>query len=68
MEFDATVDFFFKALTDMFTVKHLFFLFLGTILGLLVGILPGLGGIAGLSVVLPFVFDGFLAGGGGADD
>lgn len=57
MEFDATVDFFFRALTDMFTVKHLFFLFLGTILGLLVGILPGLGGIAGLSVVLPFVFD-----------
>ena len=57
MEFDATVNFFFEALTDMFTVKHLFFLFLGTVLGLLVGILPGLGGIAGLSVVLPFVFD-----------
>ncbi|MDH3702308.1 MAG: tripartite tricarboxylate transporter permease, partial [Alphaproteobacteria bacterium] len=57
MEFDATVDFFFQALRDMFTWKHMFFLALGTIIGLLVGILPGLGGIAGLSVVLPFVFD-----------
>ncbi len=34
---------------------HLVFLLLGVFLGMLVGILPGLGGIAGLSVLLPFV-------------
>ena len=50
------VEFFFQALVDMFTPAHLFFLTLGALLGMLVGILPGLGGIAGLSIVLPFVF------------
>ncbi len=35
---------------------HLVFLLLGVLLGMLVGILPGLGGIAGLSVLLPFVY------------
>ena len=44
------------ALGDMMTVSHLFFLMLGTVLGLLVGVLPGLGGIAGLSILLPFIF------------
>lgn len=38
------------------TQSHLLFLSLGVILGLIVGILPGLGGIAGLSIILPFVF------------
>ena len=50
------VEFFFQALAEMLTPAHLFFLALGTALGLVVGILPGLGGIAGLSIVLPFVF------------
>jgi len=36
--------------------SHLVFLFTGVMLGLVVGILPGLGGIPGLSVLLPFVF------------
>jgi TctA family transporter len=45
-----------EALLSMATPTHLMFLFLGTVLGLVVGILPGLGGIAGLSIVLPFVF------------
>jgi TctA family transporter len=40
------------------SVKHLLFLLLGTLLGLVVGILPGLGGIAGLSLLLPFVYGG----------
>ncbi len=40
----------------MATPEHLMYLSLGTVLGLVVGILPGLGGIAGLSIVLPFVF------------
>jgi TctA family transporter len=35
---------------------QLMFLTLGVLLGLVVGILPGLGGIAGLSLVLPFVY------------
>lgn len=32
------------------------YLFLGVLLGLCVGVFPGLGGIAGLSLVLPFMF------------
>jgi TctA family transporter len=36
--------------------EQLLFLVLGILLGLVVGILPGLGGIAGLSLVLPFVY------------
>lgn len=36
--------------------KHLMFLCVGVVLGMAVGILPGLGGIAGLTLLLPFVF------------
>ncbi|MEX2451305.1 MAG: tripartite tricarboxylate transporter permease [Rhodospirillales bacterium] len=36
--------------------EHLLFLIVGVAVGLAVGILPGLGGIAGLSLVLPFLF------------
>ena len=32
------------------------YLLLGVIMGLSIGIFPGLGGIAGLSLVLPFMF------------
>lgn len=49
-------DVFLEAFVQLFTLSHLFFLVLGTMLGLLVGILPGLGGTAGLSLLLPFVF------------
>ncbi|MBD1545652.1 tripartite tricarboxylate transporter permease [Roseibium aggregatum] len=35
---------------------HLLFLAMGVLLGLSVGVFPGLGGIAGLSLVLPFMF------------
>jgi TctA family transporter len=44
------------ALLRLFEPTHLFFLFLGTMLGLVVGVLPGLGGTAGLAIVLPFAF------------
>jgi len=47
---------FLHALVTMFEPMHLLFLCMGTLLGLVVGILPGLGGIAGLSLVLPFVY------------
>ncbi len=36
--------------------QQLAFLALGVLLGLSVGVFPGLGGIAGLSLVLPFIF------------
>jgi TctA family transporter len=47
---------FLSAFFQLIEPSHLMFLFLGVILGMLVGILPGLGGIAGLSVLLPFVY------------
>lgn len=36
--------------------QQIMFLMLGVLLGLSVGVFPGLGGIAGLSLVLPFIF------------
>ena len=50
------VETFLAAFYQLIEPSHLIFLFTGVVLGLLVGILPGLGGIAGLSVLLPFVF------------
>ncbi len=44
------------ALSLLLQPKQLMFLVAGVLLGLSVGILPGLGGIAGLSLVLPFIF------------
>ena len=36
--------------------QQLLYLFIGVVLGLSVGVFPGLGGIAGLSLVLPFMY------------
>lgn len=44
------------ALTTLFSLGHLSYLLLGVLVGLVVGILPGLGGLAGLSLLLPFVY------------
>lgn len=44
------------ALTLIFQPQQLMFLVLGVLLGLSVGVFPGLGGIAGLSLVLPFIY------------
>jgi putative tricarboxylic transport membrane protein len=44
------------ALTLIFQPEQMMFLVLGVLLGLSVGVFPGLGGIAGLSLVLPFMF------------
>ncbi|MEM9684944.1 MAG: tripartite tricarboxylate transporter permease, partial [Pseudomonadota bacterium] len=55
-EAHAMTETFIAAFFQLVEPSHIIFLFLGVILGLLVGILPGLGGIAGLSVLLPFVF------------
>jgi TctA family transporter len=50
----------FPALGEAFLLllrpEQLFYLFLGVVLGLWVGILPGIGGIAGLSMLLPFIY------------
>jgi TctA family transporter len=47
-----------QALLTFLSVQHLLFLVGGTLLGLVVGFLPGLGGIAALSLLLPFVYGG----------
>lgn len=44
------------ALSLIFHPQQLMFLVLGVLLGLSVGVFPGLGGIAGLSLVLPFIY------------
>ncbi|HYC44519.1 MAG TPA: tripartite tricarboxylate transporter permease [Burkholderiales bacterium] len=44
------------ALVSLFDPRHFLFLGLGVVLGMVVGILPGLGGTAMLSLLLPFVF------------
>ncbi|MFN3687210.1 tripartite tricarboxylate transporter permease [Salinarimonas sp.] len=46
----------FDALANLMTWQHMAFMTLGVVLGLLIGVLPGLGGIAGLSLLLPFLY------------
>jgi putative tricarboxylic transport membrane protein len=45
-----------EAFSLIFQPQQIMFLVLGVLLGLSVGVFPGLGGIAGLSLVLPFVY------------
>ncbi|MBL23408.1 MAG: tricarboxylate transporter [Rhodospirillaceae bacterium] len=45
-----------KALETIFTWHHLLALWGGVLLGLTMGILPGLGGTAGLAIILPFLY------------
>lgn len=45
-----------SALTDLLTIQHMLYMMLGVVVGLSVGIFPGLGGIAGLSLLLPFIY------------
>ncbi len=54
---EAIVDSIIPALLGMMNFSHLGMMGLGVAIGLSVGILPGLGGIAGLSLILPFTFD-----------
>jgi TctA family transporter len=46
-----------QALTAMLAIERLAYLFTGVIVGLLFGILPGVGGIAGMALLLPFTFN-----------
>ena len=45
-----------QAFVTLLTADHLAHLAGGVLLGLLIGILPGLGGIVGLSLLLPFLY------------
>lgn len=49
-------DIIFSALITLFDPHHFLFLGIGVMLGMAVGILPGLGGTAMLALLLPFVF------------
>lgn len=46
----------FDALALVLDPSRLVFMFLGISVGLIVGILPGLGGIVGMSLLLPFIY------------
>ncbi|HSA89957.1 MAG TPA: tripartite tricarboxylate transporter permease [Burkholderiales bacterium] len=45
-----------SALANVLSGTHVLYMLLGVGVGLIVGILPGLGGIAGMSILLPFVY------------
>lgn len=51
--FDAFID----GLRLVFEWPSVGFLFLGIVLGLFLGVVPGLGGVIGLLILLPFTFD-----------
>nr|WP_300313345.1 tripartite tricarboxylate transporter permease [Halomonas sp.] len=50
------IDVMLSSLSQLFTVSHLLFMTIGVLVGLVVGIIPGLGGIAGMSLLLPFLY------------
>ena len=45
-----------SALVTVLSGQSFFFLILGVVIGLIVGVIPGFGGTVGLSLLLPFVF------------
>jgi TctA family transporter len=45
-----------SAFLGLMNLHHLGFMLLGVVVGLAVGIMPGLGGIAGMSLLMPFVY------------
>ena len=47
----------FQALSNLLEPARLGYLFLGVIIGLMLGVIPGLSGIVGLSLLLPFTFN-----------
>lgn len=50
------VEAFLGALSQVLTFQHFIYLMVGVGVGLVVGVLPGLGGIVGMSLLLPFVY------------
>ena len=45
-----------QGLANIFTVSGIIFMFLGIAFGLIIGFLPGLGGIVAMALILPFTF------------
>ncbi|MEN9774193.1 MAG: hypothetical protein RL322_1263, partial [Pseudomonadota bacterium] len=45
-----------SALTGLLQFQHLSYMLLGVLVGLMIGFLPGLGGISGMSLLIPFVY------------
>jgi putative tricarboxylic transport membrane protein len=45
-----------SALAELLSVTHIFYMLVGVSVGLVIGVLPGLGGIAGLSLLIPFLY------------
>ncbi|RXI45014.1 tricarboxylate transporter [Malaciobacter mytili] len=52
MAFDTLM----SAFMELMQIQHMLYLFGGVLLGIIVGILPGLGGIVGFSIMLPFLY------------
>ena len=50
------IDALLAALSALMTFQHLAYMLLGVCLGLVIGVIPGLGGIAGLSLLIPFLY------------
>ncbi|NKC29623.1 tripartite tricarboxylate transporter permease [Falsiroseomonas selenitidurans] len=50
------IDLFFATLGNLLTLQHMSYMLAGVSLGLVIGVLPGVGGIAGLSLLLPFLY------------
>ena len=50
------VEAFAAAFANLLTIQHILYLAGGVLLGLSIGVFPGLGGIAGLSLLLPFLY------------
>lgn len=46
-----------SAFANLIAPMRLLFLFLGVLMGLALGAIPGLGGLVGLAILLPFTFD-----------
>ena len=50
------VDTLLSALAALLTFQHMLYMLLGVSVGLVIGVIPGLGGIAGLSLLMPFLY------------
>lgn len=45
-----------RALVEILTLQHMGYMMIGVVVGLMIGVFPGLGGIAGLSLMMPFLW------------
>lgn len=50
------IDALLNAFSELMSIQHMVYLCGGVLLGIIVGILPGLGGIVGFSIMLPFLY------------